>query len=284
MLNEALAPGLLPPGLRVYAIGDVHGCADRLSVLHAGIAADARARPGARRVAILHLGDYVDRGPDSAGVLELLLGPPPVAGAEMVSLLGNHEVMMLDACDPQAPADAMEFWLDNGGAETLESYGARHDDPRWWEAVPAEHLALMRRCPLRWGAGDYLFAHAGVRPGVPLERQDPFDLVWIREPFLSFEGELPLVVVHGHTPAPAPAVRPHRIGIDTGACFGGGLPRLGLEEGGVGVIPARPPPPRPPRRPPPPTWPTPSGSSAGARCWWSGTPCWTATSSAAPPA
>jgi serine/threonine protein phosphatase 1 len=236
MLNEALAPGLLPPGLRVYAIGDVHGCADRLSVLHAGIAADARARPGARRVAILHLGDYVDRGPDSAGVLELLLGPPPVRGAEMVSLLGNHEVMMLDACDPQAPAGAMEFWLDTGGAETLESYGARHDDPRWWEAVPAEHLALMRRCPLRWGAGDYLFVHAGVRPGVPLERQDPFDLVWIREPFLSFEGELPLVVVHGHTPAPAPAVRPHRIGIDTGACFGGDLTCLVLEEGRLGFI------------------------------------------------
>src|SRR5687768_15030504 len=93
MLNEALAPGSLPTGMRVYAVGDVHGCAERLAALHALIAADARARPAAR-VTLLHLGDYVDRGPDSAGVLDLLLGPPPVPGAAVVQLVGNHEVMM----------------------------------------------------------------------------------------------------------------------------------------------------------------------------------------------
>lgn len=238
MLNEGLAPGSLPPGLRVYAIGDVHGCADRLAVLHAGIAADLGARPlpPGGRVVLVHLGDYLDRGPDSAGVLAMLLGPPPVPGAEVVNLLGNHEVMMLDACDPHAHPGALPFWLDNGGAETLASYGASADDPDFQAYVPPEHLALLRRCPLRWAAGDYLFVHAGIRPGVALDRQDPFDLVWIREPFLSYEGELPLVVVHGHTPTPAPAIRPHRIGIDTGACFGGDLTCLVLEEQRMGFL------------------------------------------------
>jgi serine/threonine protein phosphatase 1 len=233
MVNEALAtgilaPGALPRGLRIYAIGDVHGCDDRLGALHAQIAADARAHP-TEEVVLVHLGDYVDRGEDSAGVLERLLGPPPVPGAEVVNLLGNHEVMMLDACDPRSPAGAMPFWLENGGTETLASYRTSSEDPAPWEAIPQEHLELLRGCALRWAAGDYLFVHAGVRPGVPLDRQDPFDLIWIREPFLSFEGDLPQIVVHGHTPVAAPAVRPHRIGIDTGACFGGVLTCLVLE-------------------------------------------------------
>ena len=238
MVNEALSPGSLPPGMRVYAIGDVHGCAARLGALHALIAEDARARP-AERVVLVHLGDYVDRGPDSAGVLDRLLGPPPVPGAEVVNLVGNHEVMMLDAADPRSHPGAMAFWLENGGAETLASYGASPDgrgDP--WAEVPEAHLALIRRCPLRWSAGDFLFVHAGVRPGVPLDRQDPFDLIWIREPFLSYEGDLPLVVVHGHSPTAAPAVRPHRIGIDTGACFGGTLTCLVLEGTRLGFLTA----------------------------------------------
>ncbi|TDH59702.1 serine/threonine protein phosphatase [Dankookia rubra] len=233
MVNEALAtdllaPGALPPGLRIYAIGDVHGCADRLGELHAMIAADARARP-TEEVVLVHLGDYVDRGDDSAGVLERLLGPCPVPGGEVVNLLGNHEVMMLDACDPRSPPGALPFWLENGGAETLASYRVRPDDLAPWESIPREHLALLRGCALRWAAGDYMFVHAGVRPGVPLDRQDPFDLLWIREPFLSFEGDLPQIIVHGHTPAAEPSVRPHRIGIDTGACFGGVLTCLVLE-------------------------------------------------------
>jgi serine/threonine protein phosphatase 1 len=235
MLNEVLAPGSLPHGMRVYAVGDVHGCAERLAALHALIAADARARPAAR-VTLLHLGDYVDRGPDSAGVLDLLLGPPPVPGAAMVHLVGNHEVMMLDAADPRGHAGALPFWVENGGAETLASYGARPEDRNPWSLVPEAHLGFLRRCPLRWQAGDYLFVHAGIRPGVALDRQDPFDLIWIREPFLSFEGDLPLVVVHGHSPAAAPEIRPHRIGIDTGACFGGDLTCLVLEGQRLGFL------------------------------------------------
>jgi serine/threonine protein phosphatase 1 len=235
MLKEDLAPGRLPAGHRLYAIGDVHGCVHRLAALHADIRADLAARPVARAT-ILHLGDYVDRGPDSARVVDLLLGPPPVPGAEMVLLKGNHEAMMLDACALGASPSAMRFWIANGGLETLESYDTDPDFPGWLERIPPAHLALLRRCQLRFSAGDYLFVHAGVRPDVALDRQDPHDLLWIREPFLSWRKPLGAVVVHGHTPTPKPEIRPHRIGIDTGACFGGVLTCLVLEEDRMGFL------------------------------------------------
>lgn len=229
MMNEALAPGQMPPGLRVYAIGDIHGCADQLRALHREIMADAARRPASGRTILLYLGDHVDRGPDGAEVLDLLLGPPPLAGAEVVTLAGNHESMMLAACDPTAHPGALPFWLENGGEATLASYGMAASVPGWWGAIPEEHLAFLRNCRLSWAAGDYLFVHAGIRPEVPVEHQDPFDLLWIREPFLSWPGPLPAVVVHGHTPVPVPAVREYRIGIDTGCCFGGDLTCLVLE-------------------------------------------------------
>jgi serine/threonine protein phosphatase 1 len=159
-----------------------------------------------------------------------------VPGAEAVALVGNHEVMLLDACDPRSHPGALPFWLDNGGAETLLSYGAGPEEPEPWEVVPEAHVAFLRRCPLTWSAGDYLFVHAGIRPGIPLAEQDPFDLVWIREPFLSFEGELGAVVVHGHTPAAAPSVRGNRLGLDTGACFGGDLTCAVLEGQRLGFL------------------------------------------------
>jgi serine/threonine protein phosphatase 1 len=133
---------------------------------------------------------------------------------------------------------AWEFWLDNGGAETLRSYGADAGHPAPFDLVPGRHMELLRSCPLHWAAGDYLFVHAGIRPEVPLDRQDPFDLIWIREPFLSFDGDLPMVVVHGHTPTATPAVRQNRLGIDTGACFGGDLTCLVLEGGRMGFLSA----------------------------------------------
>ncbi len=238
MLNETLAPAALPRGLRVYAVGDVHGCDARLAALHAAIARDAAARPSVARTVLVHLGDYVDRGPDSAAVIERLLGPAPLPGAEVVNLVGNHEVMMLDAFDPRSAPGAIGFWLDNGGEATLESYGAAAEDADSWELVPQAHLGFMRRCALSWQAGGYLFVHAGVRPGVPLDDQDPFDLVWIREPFLGFDGALEAVVVHGHTPSPGPEVLPHRIGIDTGAVFGGALTCLVLEGRRMGFLAA----------------------------------------------
>lgn len=235
MLAESLSPGWLPDDVRVYAIGDPHGCAGRLAALHALIAADAHHRP-CPRVVVVHLGDYVDRGEDSAGVLALLQGPAPVPGAQVVNLMGNHEQMMLAALDPRAEDDVVGFWLDNGGAEALESYGADPRDMRSWAAVPAADLAFLRSLRPSFALGGYFFAHAGVRPDVPLDRQDPMDLAWIREPFLSWRGILPAVVVHGHTPARGPEVLDHRIGIDTGAVFGGPLTCAVLEEDRVGFL------------------------------------------------
>jgi serine/threonine protein phosphatase 1 len=235
MIAESLSPGWLPDGVRVYAVGDSHGCADRLAELHARIAEHAARRPAAQ-VMVVHLGDYVDRGPDSAGVLALLREPPPVPGASMVNLIGNHEQMMLAALDPRATADVVGFWLDNGGEATLESYGADADDLGSWEAVPQADLELLRRLRPSLALGGYLFAHAGIRPDAPIDRQDVMDLAWIREPFLSWPHRLPAVVVHGHTPSEGPEVLHHRIGIDTGAVFGGPLTCAVLEAERVGFL------------------------------------------------
>ncbi|MCI0754473.1 metallophosphoesterase family protein [Teichococcus vastitatis] len=215
-----LSPGRLPPGLRVYAIGDVHGCAARLTALHAAIAADWAVLPG-ERCAVVHLGDYIDRGPDSAAVLNRLLQPPPVAGAESVLLRGNHEAMMLEALAAGRGTAAEDLWLANGGRATLRSYGRA--------GPPPAHLALMQGTGLFWQAGSYLFVHAGLDPRRPLAAQREQDLLWIREPFLSWPDPLEQVVVHGHTPSRAPEVRRHRIGIDTGAVGGGPLTGLVLE-------------------------------------------------------
>jgi serine/threonine protein phosphatase 1 len=235
MISESLSPGWLPDGVRVYAVGDSHGCADRLAILHMLIAEHASGRPAAQTV-IVHLGDYVDRGRDSAAVLARLRRGSPLHGATVVNLIGNHEQMMLAALDPRAEADVVGFWLDNGGAPTLESYGADPAEPRSWGAVPAEDLGFLRTLKPSFALGGYFFAHAGVRPDVALEEQDIMDLAWIREPFLSFRGRLPAVVVHGHTPAQGPEVLPHRIGLDTGAVFGGPLTCAVLERDRVGFL------------------------------------------------
>lgn len=237
MLETFLGPGWLPAGLRVYAVGDPHGCARRLAALHEAIA-DHAAGAAAARVVVVHLGDYVDRGEDSAGVLRLLRDPPCLDGFEVVNLIGNHEQMMLAALDPRAEPELVTFWLDNGGAATLESYGADPMDRRSWAAIPRAELDQIRGCLPSLALGGYFFAHAGVRPEVPLGRQDPMDLAWIREPFLSWRGELEAVVVHGHTPAPSPEVLGHRIGIDTGAVFGGPLTCAVLEGEEVGFLQA----------------------------------------------
>ncbi|MDQ1080213.1 serine/threonine protein phosphatase 1 [Pseudoroseomonas cervicalis] len=230
---ERPAPGRLPQGLRVYAIGDVHGCAARLATLHRRITEDWQSRP-AERCAIIHLGDYVDRGPDSAAVIEALLGPLPVAGAESVLLRGNHEAMMLEGLQGGPGSLAEDLWLWNGGDATLASYGAR--DAGF--APPAAHLALLQATALQWQAGDYLFVHAGIDPRRSLEAQRSQDLLWIREPFLSWPRAFPMVVVHGHTPCRAPELRPNRIGIDTGAVGGGALTCLVLQEAGLRFLSA----------------------------------------------
>ncbi len=235
MLEFVSAPAVLPAGRRVYAIGDIHGCAEKLRALHALIADDLALRPAAAPL-LVHIGDYVDRGPDSAAVVSMLVEGSPIAGVPVVNLLGNHEHTMLEALagDRAAGTD----WLYQGGRPTLESYGADPDGRReaWARAVPGDHLAWLRGLTMWHREGGYLFVHAGIRPGVPLEEQAIEDLLRIRQPFLYTEQELGAVVVHGHTPVREVTVRRNRIGIDTGAVFGGRLSCVVLEGGSLGVI------------------------------------------------
>jgi diadenosine tetraphosphatase ApaH/serine/threonine PP2A family protein phosphatase len=236
MIDFIPAPGSLPPGQRVYAIGDVHGCLDRLAALHELIAEDIAARP-AVGVALVHLGDYVDRGPDSAGVVARLAAGAPLIDVPTINLIGNHEHMMLAAI-ATGEAEATGLWLANGGADSLLSWGVpRSAQPTEWASyLPVPHLVFLRDLALRHEAGGYLFVHAGIRPGIPLDRQSRHDLMWIREPFLSSTEPFGPVVVHGHTPRQEPVVRPNRIGIDTGAVMGGLLTCAVLEEDRLGFL------------------------------------------------
>jgi serine/threonine protein phosphatase 1 len=226
------APATLPPGHRIYAIGDTHGCAERLAALHKRITGHLAEFPAAHPL-LVHLGDYVDRGPDSAGIVRLLLRGVP--GLPAVNLAGNHERMMLSALDTATPT-ALDHWLHNGGVAALRSWDVPMPTPqdgRLAELIPTDHRRFLSELALTHRAGGYLFVHAGIRPGVKLAAQAVHDLLWIREPFLSWSGEWAgergLVVVHGHTPVQSPVVRPNRIGIDTGAVLGGPLTCLVLE-------------------------------------------------------
>lgn len=231
------APGWLPRGQRVYAVGDVHGCRQQLVDLHAAIAADLAARP-IRSVLLMHLGDYIDLGPDSAGVIQVLSQTSPIPGVATINLIGDHERMLLDALsgDRAAATD----WLWAGGRASLASWGIDPDLPReqWEVALPAPHIAFLRSLVLTHREGDYLFVHAGIRPGVRLAQQTPDDLVTMRQPFLWSDVDFGVVVVHGHNTAPLPAVTDNRIGIDTGAGNGGPLTCAVLEEDQVGFLAA----------------------------------------------
>jgi serine/threonine protein phosphatase 1 len=230
-MNDSIdAPATLPPGQRIYAIGDIHGCIDQLTALHTEIAQDLAARP-VNEALLVHMGDYVDRGPDSAAVVALLAAGPPIPGVRTINLMGNHEFMMLDAM-ASGHAEAAELWLSNGGADTLHSWGVPRltKQPGWAAHIPPAQLLFLRDLELMHQEGPYLFVHAGIRPGVRLRQQVRQDLLWIREPFLSAKGDLGVVVVHGHTPTPEPVVRPNRIGIDTGAVMGGMLTCAVLED------------------------------------------------------
>jgi serine/threonine protein phosphatase 1 len=235
MIDLVPAPALLPPGRRVYAIGDIHGCLTQLVALHAAIASDLARRPTTAPL-LVHIGDYVDRGPDTAGVIELLRHGPPIAGVPTVNLKGNHEQTMIEALAGERAAGT--DWLFHGGKPALASYGLDPEGPReaWGSAVPAAHVAFLHGLTMMRREGGYLFAHAGIRPGVPLDGQAPEDLLRIRQPFLFTEQDLGVVVVHGHTPAAAPVIRPNRIGIDTGAVFGGKLTCVVLEGATLGFL------------------------------------------------
>lgn len=233
--SQAPAAARLPPGRRIYVVGDVHGHLDRLEKVHAAIRADLARRPVPRPM-LVHLGDLIDRGPASAGCVALLAAGPPLKGVPTVNLMGNHEWMMLNALSGRN-RDDVDRWLDNGGADTLWSWGLKTSmHPQGWlEALPARHLVFLQGLLRTRTEAGYLFVHAGVRPGVRLEQQRETDLLWIRESFLNWDGvmlpEAPdCVVVHGHTPTTAPVLRHNRIGLDTGAGKGGPL-TCGVLEG-----------------------------------------------------
>ena len=235
MITFQDAPAHLPPGQRIYAIGDVHGLSQRLIALHAAIRSDLHRRPIAQK-RLVHLGDYVDRGPDSAGVIALLAAGPPLAGLPTVNLIGNHETTMIEAVGGDA-ASATD-WMFNGGEPALESYAIAPGTPRheWAAAIPREHMDFLHALSVSHREGGYLFVHGGIRPGVPLDEQLRDEMIRMRHPFLNSEADHGAVIVHGHTPIKTPVVKANRIGIDTGAIFGGPLTCLVLEEGRMGFL------------------------------------------------
>jgi serine/threonine protein phosphatase 1 len=239
MIELSPAPATLQPGRRIYAIGDIHGCARQLDTLHVRVAADLAARPVASAL-LLHIGDYVDRGADTAGVIGRLADGCPIPGMDMVNLMGNHESTMLDALSGERAAGT--DWLFAGGKATLESYDIDPEGPRdqWAHLIPQSHQDFLRSLKLIHREGGYAFIHAGVRPGIPLENQARDDLLRSRQPFLYSEMDFGAVVVHGHTPVKTAVVRHNRIAIDTGAVFGGKMTCVVLEADTLGFLTADP--------------------------------------------
>jgi serine/threonine protein phosphatase 1 len=224
----------IPPGQRVYAIGDVHGRLDLLLPLLAHIRDDIAARAPSDNHVVL-LGDLVDRGPYSAETVEYAISGFP-GFATFHVLMGNHEEAMVRALDPVEDRSE-NLWLKFGGYETLASYGVPvatlGDDLPPIETlrrfIPERHRAFLDNLPDAIRFGDYVFVHAGVRPGIPLEQQDPTDMRWIRNDFLDHKGDHGAFIVHGHSISTEPDIQPNRLGIDTGAYRSGTLTALGLE-------------------------------------------------------
>jgi len=229
------APGRLPQGRRVYAIGDIHGSLGKLRDLHGMIARDCSDRP-VESALLIHLGDYVDKAGDVRGVVEYLAAGDPVPGVETKNLSGNHEETMLAALDGVGGAAA--DWLWGGGKATLESWGIDPDSPResWRAAFDRAHFDFLRGLGLYHAEGGYLFVHAGIRPGIPLAEQTREDMLRIRHDFLNSTRDHGFVVVHGHTAGFAPVVRANRICVDTAAWSGGKLTCAVLEEGRLGFL------------------------------------------------
>ena len=211
-----------PQGLRIYAIGDVHGRFDLLKTMHQLIEQENEKVPP-RDWVVIHLGDYVDRGPQSKEVLDFLVRAT-AASPRMIALAGNHDVGFIEFLET---GDAYGLFAGNGGRQTALSYGVDidFDDPdsvlSGWKQlvplVPAAHVELLRGLERSASYGDFFFCHAGVRPGVELDLQDPDDLIWIRNEFLNDPGLYAKVIVHGHTPVSDVDVRLNRVNLDTGA-------------------------------------------------------------------
>jgi serine/threonine protein phosphatase 1 len=231
----------LPAGLRIYAIGDIHGRLDLLNELLARIESDIAERPTARPVFIF-LGDYIDRGPSSRETIDRLVEHGSTN--ETVFLRGNHELIAIKCLSDRSLFDQ---WLRLGGLETLVSYGVL-SEPKiggrqlvelqsgFHHALPQTHFRFFRDLQSTYACGDFFFVHAGAKPNVELSQQKESDLLWIRGEFLSSNYDFGKIIVHGHTPAREIEVRPNRINIDTGAFATGRLTCLVLEDNSLSVI------------------------------------------------
>ncbi|MFZ0494594.1 MAG: metallophosphoesterase family protein [Methylocella sp.] len=224
----------LPEGLRIYAVGDVHGRADLLAQLFSRVDEDLKEHPIAETIHIF-LGDYIDRGQNSAAVLDLLI--ERARTHRMSCLKGNHELFLSEFLENPG---VLKHWAQYGALPTLASYGltpTTNADPKEQaelsaglaNAIPKSHSQFLAGLKLRFTCGDFFFVHAGVRPGTRLSRQREEDLLWIRDEFLLHEEPFEKIIVHGHTPVWEPDVRNNRINIDTGAYLTGRLTCLRLE-------------------------------------------------------
>lgn len=237
MPTRASIASSVPQGTVVWAVGDVHGRLDLLTPLVEAVIRDLQDVEADRRI-VIFLGDYIDRGPDSRGVIRLLSNLPTDGDIEWRFLKGNHEQTMLDFLDDPAVGPR---WCEYGGDRALQSYGLRIPDLAHklaaWTRVAADlrhklsarELAFMQNLELSVVVGDYFFSHAGARPGVALDRQSAEDLLWIRQPFLESRLGFDRTVVHGHTPTRVVHADGRRIGIDTKAYASGVLTALRLE-------------------------------------------------------
>ncbi|TKB19911.1 MAG: serine/threonine protein phosphatase [Mesorhizobium sp.] len=236
-----------PDGMRLYAIGDVHGRHDLLAAMHRRIESELEYAPSSDW-RIIHLGDYVDRGPDSKGVIDFLIEARE-RDPRNLTLAGNHDIGMLEFL---AEPDADGLFMRYGGIQTAASYGVKLSTGSSWfgrpdevlahghaalvEALPQAHVDFLRSLSFSVTFGDFFFCHAGIRPGIPLESQSPQDLIWIRDAFHDHPGLHPRVIVHGHTPVPETEVLANRVNVDTLAWQSGMLSALAVNGGDKRIV------------------------------------------------
>lgn len=235
-----------PDGLRLYAIGDVHGRQDLLAAMHRRIASELEYASGSDW-RIVHLGDYVDRGPDSKSVIDFLIEARK-RDPRNIMLAGNHDIGMLEFL---ADAEPDGLFMNYGGIQTAQSYGVDLvRDAHWYgkagivarghaalvKAVPRNHVDFLQSLTFSVSFGDFFFCHAGIRPGVPLDRQNQQDLIWIRDAFHDHQELFSKVIVHGHTPVPEAEVKANRVNVDTLAWKSGMLSALAINGGDKQII------------------------------------------------